>query len=116
MFDPPPGYDDMVGDADLFPATSSYAELDVPGVGTVQARRPLPNAIPALAMAANAKIELTSRADYLVLFVRNHLAPGELERTYVEMITGSHPPDTIERIARAVATWGTARPTQPSSR
>lgn len=116
MFDPPPGYDDMAGDADAFPCDPHFHPLEVPGVGVVQARRPMPKSVPALAMAANSKIELTSRSDYLVLFVSNHLAEGELERVYVEMITQDLPPDTIERIARAVATWGTARPTQPSSR
>lgn len=116
MFDPPPGYDDMLGDAEQTCESLSFYDLEVPGVGVIKARRPLPNSIPALAMAANAKIDLTSRSDYLVLFVRNHLGEGELERIYVEMIRGLHPPDTIERIAKAVATWGTARPTQPSSR
>jgi hypothetical protein len=117
MFDPPPGDADMLGDAehaDVAPVR--YSDLDIEDVGVVRARRPLPNAVPALAMAANAKLDIGARADYLVLFVRNHLAPGELERVYVEMITGDMPADAVERIARAVATWGTARPTQPSSR
>ena len=116
MYDPPPGYDDLLSDAEYAPSSSSFAELDVGGVGTIWARRPMPNALAALAMAANSKIDISSRADYLVLFVRNHLDEDELERIYVEMITGDLPTDTIERIARAVATWGTARPTRPSSR
>lgn len=115
MYDPPPGYDDMNGDADVGPSSTRFDELEVPGVGTVRARRPLPNATSALAMAANSKIDAQARSDYLVLFVRNHLDEGELERIYHTMITGDLPTDSIERIARAVATWGTARPTQPSS-
>lgn len=115
MFDPPPGYDDLLGDAELVTATGRFTDLDVPKVGVVQARRPMPNAVAALAMAANSQIDVESRTDYLVLFVRNHLGDGELERIYFEMITGDCPADSIERIARAVATWGTARPTLPSS-
>jgi hypothetical protein len=115
MFDPPPGYDDLLGDAETAPSGSRFYDLDVPSVGVIQARRPLPNAVAALAMAANAQIDVESRTDYLVLFVRNHLGEGELERIYHDMITGDTPADSIERIARAVATWGTARPTSPSS-
>lgn len=84
-------------------------------MGVVRARRPMPNATYALASAANSKIAINAQMDYLVLFVRNHLADGELERVYHEMITGDMPPDALERIARSVATWGTARPTSPSS-
>ena len=116
MFDPPDGFDDMLGDAETATYSSKFNELEVEGVGTVRARRPLPNAVPCLAMAANAQIDISPRMDYVVLFVRNHLDEGELERIYFEMITGEAPADSIERIARAVATWGTARPTSPSSR
>jgi len=115
MYSSPPGYDDMAGDAETAPYSDRFDDLDVEGVGVVRARRPMPNAIPALASAANSKIEATSRVDYLVLFVRNHLDDGELERIYHGMITGDTPADSVERIARAVATWGTARPTLPSS-
>lgn len=115
MYDPPPGYADLEGDSENGTYSDRFAPLDVPKVGVVKARKPLPNAVSTLASAANSKIEERSRIDYLVLFVKNHLDSGELERIYVEMITGDIPPDSIERIARAVATWGTARPTQPSS-
>lgn len=115
MFDPPPGYDDMLGDSETAPSSDRFDWLDVPQVGTVKARRPMPNAIAALAMAGNAQIDEQARSDYLVLFVRNHLSDDELERVYVEMMTGEVPADSLERIAKAVATWGTARPTLPSS-
>jgi hypothetical protein len=116
MYDPPPGYSDMEGDADTALYSERFDDLEVEGVGVVSARRPMPNAVPALAAAANAQLEAQIRMDYVVLFVRNHLAEGELERIYHNMITGDTPADSIERIARAVATWGTARPTSPSSR
>ena len=115
MFDPPPGYEDCLGDAEIAPSSERFDYLDVPKVGKVKARRPMPNAVAALAMAANSQIDVMARSDYLVLFVRNHLAKGELERIYYEMITGTAPANSIERIARSVATWGTARPTLPSS-
>ena len=105
----------MAGDAETAPHSDRFDDLEVDGVGVVRARRPMPNAVPALASAANSKIEAASRVDYLVLFVRNHLDAGELERIYHLMITGDAPADSVERIARAVATWGTARPTLPSS-
>lgn len=117
MYEPPSGLDDMIGDADSWqpPCSPHFYDLEVDGVGVVRARRPMVNAVPALSMAANSQIDVAARVDYLVLFVRNHLDAGELERIYVEMITGDVPPDSVERIARAVATWGTARPTSPSS-
>lgn len=105
----------MASDAEDSTSPSRFTQLDVPEVGVVLARKPMPNAIPALAMAANAKLGNQERANYLVLFVRNHLAPGELERVYHDMITGPLPSDSIERISREIATWGTARPTSPSS-
>lgn len=115
MYEPPPGFDDMLSDAETVPSPDSFHPLQVDDVGVVSARKPMPNAVPAVAMATNSKISPQSRLDYLVLFVRNHLAPGEYERVACEMITGSFPPDSVERIARAVATWGTARPTSPSA-
>lgn len=115
MYDPPPGYDDLAGDCATAEYSQTFEDLEVEGVGVVRARRPLPNALHNLAMAANADIEQMSRSDYVVLFVRNHLDEGELERIYHGMITGDTPASSIERIARAVATWGTARPTSPSS-
>jgi hypothetical protein len=115
MYDPPPGYADMEGDAHTAPYSQQFDDLNVDGVGVVKARRPMPNAVHNLSMAANSDLDTSTRVDYVVLFVRNHLAPGELERMYHGMITGDTPADSIERIARAVATWGTARPTSPSS-
>lgn len=115
MYDPPPGYADLEGDAATGPSSDRFDDLTVEGVGVVRARRPMPNATHALAMAANSDIDPSARVDYVVLFARNHLAPGELERIYHGMITGDTPADSVERIARAVATWGTARPTSPSS-
>lgn len=104
MFDPPPGYDDMEGDAALGPG---FATLEVPEVGAVQARRPRPHAIPALVALTTAPGP--DQRDRAVQFVQAHLAEGELERLTVEMMSGAVPTDSVERIVRAMVTWGTAR-------
>lgn len=119
MHEPPDGYEDLLHDSggDVpRPATSGFRELDVPTVGVVLARPPLPNAAGALAMAANAKIDGMSQLNYLTLMIRNHLAPGELERILVGQMNSQYPADAVQQIARAVCTWGTARPTRRSSR
>lgn len=105
----------MLADADRRPNKKKLRPLEVPEVGTVMARPPMPGAAAALAMAANAKIDAVSRQNYLVLFVKNHIGDVEYERLLYEMMIGELPADTVEQVARAVAVWGTARPTSPSS-
>ncbi|AXN53310.1 hypothetical protein PBI_THONKO_38 [Mycobacterium phage Thonko] len=120
MYDPPPGYDDCEDDAERYasvtPITAAYREIDVPGVGTFHARRPMPNSIPALAKAASAKIPERTRIDQLDLFVQNHLAPGEFETLLARMMDPDEtvPADSVLRVSRAIATAGTARPTRRS--
>lgn len=118
MFSPPTGYVDCEADADIDQerrgdVETKYREIDIPGVGLIHARRPLPNAIPALSNAANAKIAANSRVDYLVIFVQNHLAPGEAADLLARMLDPDTdlPSDTMLRVSRAIATAGTARPT-----
>lgn len=118
MFSPPTGYVDCESDADADQERRGNLEtkfhaVDVPGVGLIHARRPLPNAIPALANAANAKITAGSRLDYLVIFIQNHLAPGEGAELLARMLDPDTelPQDTMLRVSRAIATAGTARPT-----
>jgi hypothetical protein len=119
MYDPPPGYEDCEADADAHPTPPGwpYRELEVDGVGTLHARRPLPNAIPALAGAARSKISPESRIDHLDIFVQNHLADGEFEQLLASMMDPDQdmPPDTMLRVSRAIATAGSARPTRRSS-
>ncbi|AKF14299.1 hypothetical protein SEA_VINCENZO_37 [Mycobacterium phage Vincenzo] len=118
LYEPPPGFDDCEADADAAPTPASwpYHELEVEGVGTLHARRPLPNAIPNLAGAARAKIKPQARIDHLDLFVQNHLAEGEFETLLARMMTEDDmPPDAMLRVSRAIATAGTARPTRRSS-
>ena len=110
MFDPPPGYDDMIGDAANAPFAAQYEPVLVPEVGVLTARRPMPRAAAGLAMAANSALTDTARADYLVLFVNDHVHPDEMERVYFAMMSDEAPANSIELIARKLATWGTARP------
>lgn len=112
MFEPPEGIIDMLTDAELVaPAEHPFQPLDVPGVGIVQARRPMPNAAANLAMSENSKMSPSERQSHRIRFLRNHLAPGEHERMTVAMMQGEMPYDATEKVVRAVATWGTARPT-----
>ena len=119
MYDPPPGYVDCESDAEDHPTPpiKGYHEIDVAGVGVFHARKPLPNAIPALAGAANPKVSNASRIDYLTIFVQNHLAEGEPEKLLARMLDPDEdlPEDAMLRVSRAIATAGTARPTVPSS-
>lgn len=119
MYDPPPGYDDCEADAEDHPTPegTKYHPIEVDGVGFIHARKPLPNAIPALAGAANSKIKVESRIDHLDIFVQNHLLPGEFEALLARMMDPDEnmPADAMLRVSRAIATAGTARPTVPSS-
>jgi hypothetical protein len=121
IYSPPAGYIDCEADAETSAVihTGQYHEIEVPGVGIIHARRPLPNAIPALAGAANAKISDRSRVDYLDVFIQNHLRPGEFEELLAAMMDPDHDPvmpqDTMLRVSRAIATGGSARPTRRSS-
>ncbi|QHB37773.1 hypothetical protein I5G63_gp032 [Mycobacterium phage Imvubu] len=119
MYDPTPGYIDCESDGEDHPTPPGhpYRELDVPGVGVIHARKPLPNAIPALAGAANAKVTPGTRIDQLDIFIQNHVADGEFEALLARMMDPDEemPPDTMLRVSRAIATAGTARPTRRSS-
>ncbi|UXE04412.1 hypothetical protein SEA_FUNSIZED_41 [Mycobacterium phage Funsized] len=119
MYDPPPGTEDCESDGEDHPTPPGhpYRPIEVEGVGLIHARKPLPNAIPALAGAANGKVSAERRIDHLDIFVQNHLADGEFEMILARMMDPDNdmPPDTMLRVSRAIATQGTARPTQPSS-
>ncbi len=110
MFEPPPGYEDMLGDAETAPWSDRYDVLDVEGIGAVRARRPMPGAVATLAMAGNNELDSVSRSDYLVRFVVDHLSPDDVERVFLGMASGGCPIDSMERLSRAIATWGTSRP------
>ena len=110
MFDPPPGYVDLLADAANAPPLGEPAALDIDGVGTVLARRASPASIAALAMAANPDLKLPAQQEHLATFVADHLGEGEYERLTDAMIADSLPANTFFLVGRAIATRGTARP------
>lgn len=117
MFEPPPGYVDFASDAeDAAEPTGRFRDLLVDDVGVVSARKPIPRSASNLAAAWNSKASGTAQLAALKRFVQSHLADGEWARLIAGMEDGQLPADSVELVARAVATWGTARPTRPSSR
>lgn len=113
MYDPPPGYADLMSDAQDAPAPSNrFHDLRVDGgVGVVRARKPMPNATAALSHSANAKLPVDRKLGYINMFVQNHVADGEFNRLLTGMVLGQLPEDTMQRVTRAISTWGTERPT-----
>ncbi|WAB09210.1 hypothetical protein SEA_LITTLEMUNCHKIN_34 [Gordonia phage LittleMunchkin] len=114
MFDPPVGDADLEGDAEITPDTPSpYRPLEVPKLGlTIQARRPSPKSCHAIAMAANAKIGTEAQVNHLTLFIRNNVTDDDYGRVLSSMMSGDLPADALQEVARALSTWGTARPTR----
>ena len=107
----PPGYDDFLTDAAAIDPDGDYEFLPIGGrIGTILARRPRPRSAAALAQASNGKIKDVERADYMHLFLADHLPSDQFEELLQRMIDGELSADTIQRVVQAVATWGTARP------
>ena len=76
----------------------------------IQARKPQPASVAYLAMSACPETTGNEQLSNLVRFADTHAGPGEMERIYLAMMAEKLPPTAVEMIARAVATWGTARP------
>ena len=129
IFEPPPGFVDLLSDAEDAPDRGVWCDLEVPGVGTVRARRPRPKSAAALAMSVSedhlvpadvAELDAKEREHalerqqgrYRTEFVRDHLADGEFDRLMTDMMDPDLdlPGDTMGRVARCIATWGTPRP------
>ena len=110
MYQPPPGYLDLLGDAELYAPTGTFLDLDVPQVGTVSAQRPRAWATGMIAMSANPEVAGVDRTGYQIQFVETHIGSDEMERIYFEMMTDQLPSDAIDKVARALSVWGTARP------
>lgn len=113
MPSPPPGFADLLGDAEDWPVTGEVQEMYVPRFGEIRARKPMPRAAAALGMSANRKIDAKEQFSHFTRFIIDHLAKGEYERILDEMVTdteGELPEDVMQRVARTIATYGTARP------
>lgn len=107
---PPPGYIDLLSDAEDIQPTGTYRPLDIPGIGTLQARKPGPSSVASLALSASPSHPGLERTDHLIQFVSMHLTPDSLEQLYLDMMLSKAPAEGVETVARAIATWGTARP------
>ena len=110
MFEPPPGYEDLLADAEAHPGVSEFEAWTVPGVGLVSARRPMPDAVALLAMASNSVLDAPSRIDYMMRFIHVHVSEADVERVLFDMMAGDLPANAMDRMVRSIVTWGTARP------
>lgn len=110
MFPPPPGYVDMLSDAEDYVPDGRWRDLDVPKIGVIPARKPRPAAAAWLAMSAKSDGGPQERVDYLVRFVQCHVDPATMIEIYPRAALGEIPENAVERIARSLSTWGTARP------
>lgn len=111
LFEPPPGWVDMLDDAADAPPLPEALPLEVPGLGVVQARKPKPRSIAVLAATQNGLLTPGERSNMTNLFVQQHLGDGEYQRIIEGMIDGAFPAQgTVGGLTRAIATWGTARP------
>lgn len=109
-FDPPPGYADFFGDAELFPGDDRYGYVDVPRVGGLRFRHLTPASGVHLVRAASGRFNDTARSDAMMALVSSHVPEEELGRIAEAMMDGAGVEDSTLRIARAITTWGTARP------
>lgn len=100
----------MLADAEESIYSSAWVKHDVPQIGTITARRPLPDGAALLAMAANPKEGHSKQVEHMLRFVSHHVSPEDIEQVYFRMMMDELPADSVERLARSVATWGTARP------
>lgn len=118
MYEPPPSYVDFDSDVeDAGLPTSLYRTFELPDYGPVQARKPQPAAVTLLVAATNSKASDEFRNEANVQFLQRHVAPDDFERIMFRMVTGEVPEAfSLGKVVEALATWGTARPTPPSSR
>jgi len=114
VFDPPPGHADLDADALAAPSQPvSWERLTVDDeVGDVLATPPRPAALAALARATRAGLSDEERLAGMVEFLRAHMPAAEFERLLMEQMMDRMPVNVMDRVIRAVTTWGTGRPYQ----
>jgi len=110
VYSPPPGFTDLLSDAALWPPAGEFEDLSLVSIGAVRARPPRARAVAYLAMVDNTSLKPHEQRDYLTRFVLDHLDTGEYQRVLSGVFDGDFPHDSVQRIARKIATWGTARP------
>lgn len=93
----------------------TYGTVELQG-RTIQARKPLPEALQAFSMAVSKYTPQRTQNNMIALFVRNHIS----KRSYAELLQRMMDPDdpfTIKsfgELMAKIATLGSARPTEPS--
>jgi hypothetical protein len=110
MFGPPRGYDDLLGDAECAPPLGEPVDLNVVGVGVLQARRPAPRSTAVLAAITRPHISTAARLGLMQRFVNDHLSDEQVDDLLEKMMSGDLPDDAMGRVSRALCRWGTARP------
>ena len=61
-------------------------------------------------MMTNTRVDDAERGEALIRLVRLHTRDGQYARLMYGMVNDDLPPDAVRRVARAIATYGTARP------
>lgn len=116
MYNPPEGYLDFLDDVSRSVREyGPYVVHEIPGIGPLRVRRPIPKSLAALGKAVGAKISDAERNSYIGLFVQNHVEPDDFTRLLAGMMMGDYPSDSVALVCKSISTWGTARPTVPSS-
>ena len=114
MYDPPKGYADLCGDAEVAPwPCGELWDVEVAG-HRFEVYRPAPRVLADLAMVTSPDADAGTQQRHLHKVVEDHLADGtdggrELLRGMVE---GVYPDTVFGDLAEAIVTIGTARPFQ----
>ena len=108
--EPPPGYDDCMFDFGRAPEPDEpFGPLDVPNVGVIQARPPTTSSVALLGGAGQPGIKVEVRVKRITGMIALHVAPGEMERLLLGMVTGDMPGKTMQYVYEEIACYGTAR-------
>jgi hypothetical protein len=110
MYSETTGFGDMLADAESVPVEGGLFPLEVPTLGIVMARRPTPKSAAILAMAVNSRLDRVAQTEYFVLFVQEHMGEDGFADLLTRMMTDDVLEESVQLVARAIATWGTDRP------
>lgn len=112
-YKPPPGFPDLIADADT---ETGYKYSAVVGGQVFRIRRADPKAI---ATFVSAQSQFNSnkeqRLKQLLLFVHRHTHPDDVARAMIRMVEGTFCIIELDELTTEIAKAGTARPTKPLS-
>lgn len=106
----PAGFTDLDGDSADAPPLGEPVPLQVPGVGVLLARKPRPRSLATLARAYDDDTKPPERNRWLNQFLTDHTDRLDFERVLSAVADETLPADSVERVFRAIVTWGTQRP------